>query len=341
MLVSTQAPRRGLALLEVVILLVVVAFLLAFLSLAAADSRRRSRAAGSIDNLHFFAAGTQSYAADHNNRFWTFSWTAGTQSTEYPDLNFAQSDLQAAANQAVYIMRRLGNVTQVPVINNWIPHINYSYLTLFKHQGVGLPSRVAVSPEDRIRLSWQRDAAGFLALPARPAGSSNLNLRWIFSSSYETGPAFWSPDAAVGQVQAISQSSTHSAYFVPSNVPFGNRTLDQVRHPANKAQLWDSHQRDLGRRVPFYAVQDSRVPVLCVDGSAGLRSARYTNTGFQPNTPQSPSSTSFTYQPDPAWEPPAVTPGLQSDVVIARQRYTRSGLRGRDFNGPEVPFSPP
>lgn len=328
--------RRGLALIEVLVALVMLAVVISGLVLTAARDRRESRLAGSFDNLRFFAAGTQSYAADNANRFWTFSWQAGPQNTEYPDLNFAVSDLQAAANQAVYIMRRLGTVPEIPAISNWVPHIQYSYLPLIEHQGLALPSRVAVSPEDRVRLSWQRDAAGFLALPARPSGSGGLVLRWIYSGTYELGPAFWSPDAASGPVQTVTQSSTHNTYFIPGNTLLGNRTLDQVRYPANKAQMWDSHQRDLGRRVPFFAVQDARVPVLCADGAVGLRSTRYTNLGFQPSSPQSIGSTTFSYQPDPFWEPPAVTPGQSTDLVQGQQRWTRWGLRGRDFNGPEA-----
>ncbi len=320
---------------EVLVVLAIVAALVAFLALAAADARRRSRTASSIDNLHFFAVGTQSYAADNNNRFWTFSWAAGTQATEFPDLNFAVDNTQAAANQAVYIIRRLGITPTITPIFNWLPHIQYSYLALAEHQGIGIPLRAAVSPEDRIRLSWQRDADGFLNLPTRPQGTGSIVLRWIYSSSYEIGPAFWSPDYAVAQQQTVSQSTSHSTYLFSGSTPLGTRTLDQVRYPAHKAHLWDTHQRDLGRRVAFFAVQDARVPVLCVDGSVGLRSSRYTNAGFQPNSPQSASSTSFTYQPDTSWEPPAMSTSGQ-DSVVGRMRWTRWGLRGRDFNGPEA-----
>jgi hypothetical protein len=308
---------------------------IAFLALAAHDSRRRSRAAGSIDNLRFIGAGTQSYAADNADSLWTLSWRAGAQQTEYPDLNNASTDLIAAANQAVYIMRRLGGMPQVQRPFNWVPHILYSHLPLVEHLGASLPSRVFVSPEDRNRLSWQRDAAGFLALPNIPPGGSEA-LRWIFSSSYETGPAFWSADAIANGQQTVTQSNQHYAYQVPNLAQLGRRTLSEVRFPSSKAHYWETHQRDLAVRVPFFAIPFARVPVLTVDGSAQVRSAEYTNRGFKPNSPADPSPTQFTYLPD-NWEPPAMnTSNTQGDVVIGRMRWTRWGLRGRDFNGPQV-----
>ena len=332
---SSRHSRIAVAIPEVIAALVTVAVIIAILAVLTADNRRRSRSAASLDNLRFFGSGTQTYAADHNNRFWTFSWTAGGQESEYPDLNVAASDLEAAANQAVDIIRRLGHTPEIPRITTWVPHVQYSYLALYDHLGMSVPSRIAVSPEDRTRLSWQRDTAGFLALPVRPFGNEGGVLRWIYSSSYEIGPAFWSPDAAVGNQQTVANSGSHSIYLVPPNATFGNRTLDQVRFPASKAHLWDSHQRDLGNRVPFFAVQEARVPVLCVDGSVGLRSARYTNPGFNPNSPTSPLALTFPYSPDVLWEPGPVS-GQAQDQVQGRQRYTRWGLRGRDFNGPEV-----
>jgi len=55
---NVPAARRALALVEVVAVLAILATLIAFLVLASADSRRRSRQGGSIDNLRFFGSGT-------------------------------------------------------------------------------------------------------------------------------------------------------------------------------------------------------------------------------------------------------------------------------------------
>ena len=152
--------------------------------------------------------------------------------------------------------------------------------------------------------------------------------------SYELGPAFWAPDAREGTQGTVSQGQTHPLFTIPTNMPVGNRTLSEVRFPASKAHMWDRYQRDLGDRIPFFAHESARVPVLCVDGSVGLRSAAATNPGFNPADPTNPNPTTFMYRPG-STEPPTQN-GEIEEQVVGRMRWTRWGLRGRDFNGPEV-----
>ncbi len=75
--------------------------------------------------------------------------------------------------------------------------------------------------------------------------------------------------------------------------------------------------------------------MLFGDGSVSVRSMSEANWGFQPNSPFSNSPTRIRYSPDLAWEPPARN-GLVEEWVNGGVRFTRSGLRGRDFGGPEV-----
>ena len=122
---ATYPNRRACALPEFLALALIALCVIAFLSLAAHDSRRRSRAAGSTDNLRFFGSGTQTYAADNADRFWSYTWRRHTpQQTEYPDLNGpAFDDVTAMGNQAIYIMRRLGVTPQIQPISVWFPGI--------------------------------------------------------------------------------------------------------------------------------------------------------------------------------------------------------------------------
>ena len=329
--------RGGFALPEVLSLLLIIATTIALLVLASHDSRRRSRQGCSIDNLRFFASGTQSYAADNAGRFWSYSWTAGPQNTEYPDLNFAADNLTATTHEAIYLIRQFGETPQFGIAG-WAPQFTSNHLPLLRHLGLPMISRQAVSPEDSQQLNWQRGEAAFLQSSPRPEGSVSSILRFMYSSSYESGPAFWSPDAAAavnGMVQpTVNQGPWHYSFIVPPSMTFGQRRLDEVRFPSSKAHMWDRYQRDLGSRMPYFSVSEARIPVLCVDGSSGLRAAANTNHGFRPSTPMNPSPTTFAYQPD-AWEPPTTT-GDPSQILTGRQRWTRWGLRGRDFNGPEV-----
>ena len=155
---ATYPNRRAFALPELLALALIALCVIAFLSLAAHDSRRRSRAAGSIDNLRFFGSGTQTYAADHADKFWTFTWRAGVQNTEHADPNVAFNDFQAAANQAVYILRTIGQAIDMAPVVLWMPHLAYSHLPLWQHLGLQLPSSYHLSPEDSLLRSWQRDA---------------------------------------------------------------------------------------------------------------------------------------------------------------------------------------
>ena len=211
-------------------------------------------------------------------------------------------------------------------------------MILYDHLNISLPSRTHVSPEDRARLSWQDHANDLSSLDIRPFGSGSTQLRWVYSSSYEVGCSFYSRDARVvdGQIvyATIAQGPQHSIYTLSPSAPVFERRLNEVRFPASKAHMWDSHQRDLGGNGLFFAVESARVPVLSVDGSVGLRSSASTNPGFRPNDPENPLPASFAYRPT-NFEAPASN-GQEEEQVVGRMRWTRWGLRGRDFNGPEV-----
>jgi type II secretory pathway pseudopilin PulG len=329
--------RTAYALLELVIAIGVLLVIAAILAVAADGTRRRGRLAGSIENLRQYATAYHAYTHDSMDRIATFSWRAGVN---YGFGGVAANDQQAAANQAVDIIRRLGNRPELGTINSWIPHLLYNHLVLADYMGDELPMRWAVSPGDLPRLAWQRDPRRFteLSVNSRPAspGSGSAAARWPYSSSYEIPPAFFTPDQAEGAVQTVTQANTHNTYFVPGNAPFGRRTMSEIAFPSQKAMTYEGVQRFFGPRQAFFAYEEARIPVLMADGSAGIRTTDFCNRGFQPNTPSSPSPTAFTYQPDLGFEP-ATLSGQQSDVVTGHMRWTRRGLGGRDFGGPEAP----
>jgi hypothetical protein len=228
-----------------------------------------------------------------------------------------------------------------------VPHLFYGHLVLADYLQQALPAPGYVSPGDHNRLAWQRNPATlFCQLTNRPnVGSCGPNeARWPYSSSYEQGIAFWCPDGTYtgpnGTVNTVSQASTHFQFTVPSGVPFGRRLLSEVTYPSQKAMVWEQVQRFYGKRELFFAYAEARVPVMFVDGSVSVRNTQDCNNGFNPNTPSSPSVTNFAYTPDPNWEPPTAN-GAPSENVIGHMRWTRTGIRGRDFGGAEVPWSPP
>lgn len=337
--------RPGFALAEAVALASILALAACILLPAAAESRRGARLNESIANLRSLGQGASSFSADNDDRIATFFWRAGEANSQFPDLNFSANDLEAAANQAIDIIRRRSSLTTMPSTNNWIPHLLYSHLVLEDYLDRPLPDRMVISPSDGNRVAWQRSlredptGAAFFQLPNRPLGNDPLMLRWIFSSSYEMSPAHFAPDAGSGNMQTVSQANTHNLYFVGANTPFGMRHESEVSFPANKVFLYDSVQRDLGRRVVFFAFPEARVPALMHDGSAGLRSTSAANRGFQPNNPQSPLPSQFQYAPNSSWEPPAPN-GSPNALVNGYYRWTRSGLKGADWDRSEVQWHP-
>jgi hypothetical protein len=306
--------------------------LLAIFTLSATDSRRNASLGDSINNLKQFVWAGSSFTADRADQVWTFSWRAGPESpSEYPDLEAADTDLQAAANQAVDIIRRRADPA-MPRISNWLPQLFYSHLVLADHLNLPLPTPWAVSPGDDNRLAWQQWPNNPIPLPPPP--DDPRTRRWVYSSSYELGTAFFHRDQRSATEFTIEQGATHSAYInVTPSLPMGDRLITQVVFPSHKAMLWEQHQRFFGSRVAFFAYPEARIPVLTVDGSVLVRAATESNLGFRPNQPTSGLATQFTYSPA-AFEPP-VPPG-SPDSVSGRYRWTRGGLTGRDFGAPEV-----
>src|SRR5690349_12826625 len=99
-------PRRAFALVELLALITVVGCVAALIVLLSGESRRMGRLGEDLGKLRQVGGLTAEYAADHADKFWTFSWRKGDSLSQYPELNNASSDLQAAANQAVDILRR-------------------------------------------------------------------------------------------------------------------------------------------------------------------------------------------------------------------------------------------
>lgn len=333
---KTVLGRSGFALLDLLVLLAMAAVVVALVSVMGTRSRRLGQLGESMANLKFYAAGTQSYGADYAERFWSFSWRPNNIPLDAdPDLraNGLSSDLSAAASQAIQILRRRAGRTDIPVITAWIPHILYSHLVLAEHMNAELPARFAVSPGDRNRLLWANDPAGFdrgIYQPMPDSPGTPTAKRWPYSSSYELGPAFSAPDSGTN---AITQSNMSNTYVVTGapNV-MGNRLLSEVVFPSQKAMVWEQYSRYHAPRAAFFMYLEARCPILFVDGSVRPRLTQQGNRGWNPQSPTSTFPISMTHT-TMAWESGA---SLPSTSVQGNYRYTRQGLRGRDFDGPEV-----
>ncbi len=335
--IECQSRSRAFTLIELLVVIAIIALLVSILLPALSKAKEAARAAQTQSNLKQFTTSINAYSADFNDRIASFTWKPNE--VYDPELGAAGTSVQAAANQAVSIIRNRadrGNGSSNPIgqINNWIPHILYSHLILLDYMEHSLPAEMVVDPGDKVRQVWASDPIGFLQLGPgeRPTGGGADVQRWPYSSSYQFVPATYAPDLGPTVTQNGNQ---HNQYNTPGNVPLGNRSFASVSFPAQKVFFHDSHQRSGQRDTPiYYAYDEANLPLGFADGHVSTEATSGANDGFDPNNPR--ANTMIRYTPD-AWEPPALrNPG--GDILPGYYRWTSAGLGGLDFGGAEISY---
>lgn len=345
---SPDGPRpvhRGFAVIELLLLTIASILALAIFLIWSGDSRRNARLGQDLASLRHYGMGTVAYAADNADLMWGFSWKAGTTAHGDPDLRTNSSALEAGASQAVQILRDRAGREDINRIPFWLPQAGYSHLVMADYLGDSLPDSAAVSSGDEHRIRWRDDPAGFdlgnySPRPYSSASASNNDKRWPYSASWQLGVAFFDLSTVLGT--RITWGSTQSQYNIPGAVVFGQPRLADIAFPSQKAMMIDRFQRHHGDRQAFHAYREARVPVLAADGAVAVRTSGEGNPPWAPNSPSLPSSSVGTYAyqwpstPILRWEPAPLN-GMTSDVsIVDRFMWTRGGLLGRDFDGPEI-----
>lgn len=343
----TRRQRSGFTLVECAFAGAVVVVALALLGLMAGRTRKLGQLGESMANLRRVGELTGSYAADYQDKMWSYSWRPGMVPADAdPDLRAlvnGGNDTSAAAAQAIQIIRRRGNEPNFEPVDAWIPHVIYNHLVLVDYAQSSFPVMWMLSPGDRNRVNWATNIPGFrqgVFGQNQPPGNGfppdPSQWRWSYSGSYDLSYAFYSPDSG----DTVSQGANHTQYFVPngSNV-LGRRTLPEVVYPSQKAMMWDMWGWYFGRRVDFSCIIGARFPVLFADGGAQVRVRKASvyptdvTWGWDPRRPTSLFPLSFLYEPR-SWEPS--TPNGQVSITVqAGHRWTRRGLQGRDFDANE------
>jgi hypothetical protein len=349
---SPRSHPRAFVIAELVIVLLILLVAVLLVSLVIPDARRRVRLAGSIQNLQQIGKAATGFAADKNNRAFSFDWAPGSHECDGYQFPVATTYMEAAADQAVCILRERANRTDILAIRGWFPHVFYNHLVLIDYVPGSFLGGVFTSPGDTPRLAWQRAVmenpqdpnTAYFTLACRPAGNTQGDRRWPYSSSYELQASFYSPDAVQFRqgdtpIPTVQQDPLGHRYYQPGNsaTVLGQRRMDEIHYPSHKVMLYETNQRFYGSRNLYFMYQDARVPLLFADGSAAVRSSSRANPGFQPNSPTSGLPTRVNYSPELTWETPTANGG-GAEYVNGVFRWTRSGLRGRDFGGPEIPW---
>jgi len=341
-----KPPRASaFTLIELLVVIAIIALLIGILLPALGEARRTGKLAICHSDQKQLGVATASYTADFEDRVPGFSWESGEKyvpdGDPNSDLGISGDALQAAANQAVFIMRTRADRPDIGKIGGWIPHVLYSHLVYQDYLASRLPEKLVVCPADKTRLNWHDDPAkkfdnGFW-LPFQP-NPQPQNKRWPYSSSYQFVPASYDLNQSLqGDLPRIS-SGNSSLYGVPNGVNLGRPAISDVFQPAMKVHAFDSHGRHFGAAQIYYGLPNARQPLLFFDGSVSVRVTSSTNIGWDPTNETDPCPQKILYNPE-QWEPPAtgnfsVGPNT-FDLVNPHYKFTRLGLRGIDVGGTE------
>jgi hypothetical protein len=325
---------RAFALADLLAALVTVAFTCALIAHVSSDQRRLARLGEDLAHLREIGVGTAQYGGDFSDQFWSLSWQPGIpQNTPWPDLNDPPTSPQRAAlAQTTYLIRTLGNLTsqQMPSLTAaaLVPHHTYSHLVLLSYLDRSAPDRLSVSSADH-RWRWANDPVGYnqgLYSPHLGVGGG-LNTRHPFGSTWRIGFAFF--DDSPVALKVSPGNSTGQLVIYPNSVIVPH-LMSSTSHPSQKVHVSDSVSRHFGKDV-WHMLPDARTVSVQVDGHARAIPVAELNRGASPNFPDGPAW-QLTYTPS-AIEPPFV---VGQPSPYPGPLWTRMGLQGRDFGGPEV-----
>jgi hypothetical protein len=330
---GVRRAGRGFALVEAAMLIIAVALIACFLLIAGQQSRHAGLLGQDMAKMRELGAGTYAFALDNQDRLWTFDWQPNVNyNTPWPELNIATTHLQAAVNQAVYIMRSRG-YPHVPRPSGWIPHVLYSHLVLADYLDKPLPWHTVISAADVERQRWVDN----LNCPGCVSPCNAPHLKTALASSFSV-TAGWFDRSPVGS--RVSQGAEYNFFLVPQTAIYGPGRLSDVAFPVHKVALHDVWSRHSGYPVPLYNDPAARLPLLHLDGHARVRHTSNANPGWQPNMPMSQNPTVFPSMwriseciPGIPGMPAQIVPGQPAPGVY---RWTRGGLAGRDFGGAEI-----
>jgi prepilin-type N-terminal cleavage/methylation domain-containing protein len=332
----TYRRSGGFTLIELLVVIAIIALLIGILLPALGEARRAGKLAVCINNMKQIGTATHTYGGDFQDRLFAFTWRAGKQYAAWAPA--AGTDVQAAADQAVDILKRRADRDDITQITGWIPHIQYTHLVIQDYLASRLPEKLVVCPEDRVRLLWASDPRAFDQGALQPASTTsppgtNPGKRWPYSSSYQVTTAAFDR-STVGN--RIFHGGTHYQYTIPTTAALGNTKLADVEFPSSKVHLHDQNQRHFTKDQLYFGYQNARVTLLMHDTSVTVRKTLESNAGWHPNYPTIAGfPVPYNYAPD-VWEPPTLSGAAVDPIDLGYYRWSRGFLKGVDYGGSEI-----
>lgn len=331
---------RGFTLIELLLVVSIIALLIGILLPALSQARKAAKTGVCQSNLKQQGIAMNTYSADYKERLFSFSWEKNKAYSQYGDLNNATADVDAAANQMVDIVRRLGDrtIAETPkfTAGTFFPYMRYSHLVLQDYLGTRLPDPTVACPEDADQKRWAADPRGYDAGKYVPNyGTGGINWRWPYRSNYWiTAGAFDKNPAAL---RARPADYAHLYVTTGPTVRYGNRTLNEIAFPNQKVFMYEQFGRHTQQKFDYrtyFGFDTSKVVVQMFDNSVALKESRLANRGnADPRVPNSGLATTA-YNPDGTSPDPQPPNGAIASFV--RFQYTRGGLKGVDFGGKEI-----
>ncbi len=257
---KTSSGRRAFTLIELLVVIAIIALLVGILLPSLGRARTAAKLSIDANNQRQFMTASANYATDFKERLPSFSWRGGgtnrnPNTTGVPVT--AGDDNEAAAFQAVDIIRRRTNWTDFPIQPNWTPYHLFSHLVVLDYMNAQLPTPVMRSPNDRERARWAEDPrAAKAALESGGEIGAPGGARWPYSSSYMFATSSFVPDRESGG-GFTRNTDSHVWYYViagegTGSYRLGNQKISAVRFPGQKVVTYDIQARFQGKQdVPF------------------------------------------------------------------------------------------